>query len=71
MALQVVLPSFGSFLIKAMTTATRKTTLSKICLHFTVEFRNKEAKQATTATATRTPLNKRFNELKNSCARAL
>ena len=28
-------------------------------------------KQTTTATATRTPQNKRFNEQNNSCARAL
>ena len=32
---------------------------------------NRELKQTSTTTATRTPLNKRFNEQNNSCARAL
>ena len=32
---------------------------------------NRELKQTTTTTATRTSLNKRFNEQNNSCARAL
>ena len=32
---------------------------------------NRDLKQTTTATATRTPRNKRFNEKNNSCARAL
>ena len=31
----------------------------------------RDLKQTTTATATRTPQNKRFNEQNNSCARAL
>ena len=31
---------------------------------------NREFKKTTTATATRTSLNKRFNEQNNSCARA-
>ena len=31
----------------------------------------RELKQTTTATATRTPQNKRFNEQNNGCARAL
>ena len=42
--------------------------VKEIC--WLIEF-NRELKQTTTATATGTLLNKRFNEQNNSCARAL
>ena len=35
------------------------------------DLENRDLKQTTTATATKTPQNKRFNEQNNSCARAL
>ena len=49
------------------------------CMYFFADFLtntvtvniNRDLKQTTTATATRTPQNKRFNEQNNSCARAL
>ena len=52
-------------------------TVGKCCFHFSrglgsvADYDNREFKKTTTATATGTSLNKRFNEQNNRCARAL